>query len=66
MANLNQFKKQFKDKAVVSNNIKVFTVSIGQKATQAKYYIKESMEIVDMFSRLHNIKKKSNHLKPNV
>tara|TARA_B110000285_G_C15136929_1_gene627641 strand:- start:437 stop:586 length:150 start_codon:yes stop_codon:yes gene_type:complete len=29
MANLNQFKKQFKDKAVVSNNIKVFTVSIG-------------------------------------
>jgi len=57
LANLNQFKKQFKDKAVVSNNIKVFTCSIGQKATQAKYYIKDSIEIVEMFDRLHNKKK---------
>lgn len=45
-------------KAVVTKDINVFTCSIGQKATQAKYYVQDLNQIVPIVEQLINAAKK--------
>lgn len=49
-------KKSYKDN--VSPDINVFTCTIGRRATQAKYFVGDPAQIVNMLEQLNNAKHK--------